>query len=98
MLDGTWSEAKKMFKESLSGAPSRLLSIDAPDRSSYQLRQAATIQQLCTAEVAIRLLEMSDETTAAKGLTCGLNNSGTAIWRSYQTAARRDLASTVPSA
>ena len=99
MLDGTWSEAKKMFKKSPYLAHLPVLSIDAPDRSSYQLRQAATIQQLCTAEVAIRLLEMSDETTAAQGLSLWFEQfRDRYLAGKYQTAARRDLASTVPSA
>jgi DTW domain-containing protein YfiP len=67
MLDGTWREAKKMFKsEYLSTLP--VLGINPSEASLYQLREAAHLHQLCTAEVAIEVLKLAEDTNAAKAL------------------------------
>ena len=67
MLDGTWREASKMFKSpSLANLP--VLGIQPNQGSSYQLREAAHEHQLCTAEVAIEILKMVDDNTAADAL------------------------------
>jgi DTW domain-containing protein YfiP len=67
MLDGTWREAKKMFKsEYLTNFP--VLGIQPLTGSTYQLREAAHLHQLCTAEVAIEVLKMADDNTAAVAL------------------------------
>lgn len=64
MLDGTWREAKKMFKSPyLATMP--VLGIQPEQASRYQLREAAHLHQLCTAEVAIAVLALAGETTAA---------------------------------
>jgi DTW domain-containing protein YfiP len=67
MLDGTWREASKMFK-SPSFATLPVLGIQPKKASSYQLREAAHIHQLCTAEVAIEVLKMADDIHAAQAL------------------------------
>lgn len=67
MLDGTWREASKMFK-SPSFANLPVLGIQPKKASSYQLREAAHIHQLCTAEVAIEVLKMADDKDAAEAL------------------------------
>ncbi len=68
MLDGTWREAKKMFKSPyLATLP--VLGIQPEQASRYALREAAHLHQLCTAEVAIEVLAMAGETHAAKQLT-----------------------------
>jgi hypothetical protein len=67
MLDGTWREANKMFK-SPSFANLPVLGIQPEKASSYQLREAAHIHQLCTAEVAIEVLKMADDEHAAAAL------------------------------
>lgn len=67
MLDGTWREASKMFK-SPSFATLPVLGIQPEQASSYQLREAAHIHQLCTAEVAIEVLKMADDNLAAEAL------------------------------
>ena len=67
MLDGTWREAKKMFKSSYL-APMPVLGIQPIEGSSYQLREAAHLHQLCTAEVAIEVLKMAQENNAALAL------------------------------
>jgi DTW domain-containing protein YfiP len=67
MLDGTWREAKKMFKSpSLAALP--VLGVQPAQGSKYQLREAAHEHQLCTAEVAIEVLKMSADLTAADTL------------------------------
>lgn len=67
MLDGTWREAKKMFKSpSLAHLP--VLGIQPEQSSTYRLREAAHEHQLCTAEVAIEVLNMADDHNAAQAL------------------------------
>ncbi|GGW53971.1 tRNA-uridine aminocarboxypropyltransferase [Alishewanella tabrizica] len=64
MLDGTWREAKKMFRSPyLATLP--VLGIQPEQASDYLLREAAHLHQLCTAEVAISVLDMAQEPEAA---------------------------------
>jgi Uncharacterized conserved protein len=65
LLDGTWSEAKKMFRKSPYLDTIPLLSLISGALSRYELRQAANPEQLCTAEVGMALLQMVEEHTAA---------------------------------
>lgn len=68
MLDGTWREAKKMFKSAyLDALP--VLGIEPETASTYQLREAAHKYQLCTAEVAALILALGGEDIAAQTLT-----------------------------
>jgi DTW domain-containing protein YfiP len=67
MLDGTWREAKKMFKSPyLATMP--VLGIQPEQASRYQLREAAHLHQLCTAEVAIEVLALADDAESASKL------------------------------
>lgn len=67
MLDGTWREAKKMFRSPyLATLP--VLGIQPEQASDYLLREAAHLHQLCTAEVAIAVLELAQEPATAKTL------------------------------
>ena len=67
MLDGTWREAKKMFRSPyLATLP--VLGIQPEHASDYLLREAAHLHQLCTAEVAISVLQMAQEPDAAAAL------------------------------
>ena len=68
MLDGTWPEARKMFRKSpyLDNLP--VISVDLSRLSAYRLREAQAEGQYCTAEVAIALLDMTGDTRAATGL------------------------------
>jgi len=64
LLDGTWREAKKMFRSSyLAHLP--VLGIQPTLASSYQLREAAHPHQLCTAEVCIEVLKAANEPATA---------------------------------
>jgi DTW domain-containing protein len=67
MLDGTWREAKKMFKSNYLGQLP-VLGIQPSEGSVYQLREAAHLHQLCTAEVAIEVLKLAEDTAAAAAL------------------------------
>lgn len=67
MLDGTWREAKKMFKSPyLATLP--VLGIQPEQASNYALREAAHLHQLCTAEVAIEVLKLAGDLAAATAL------------------------------
>ena len=68
MLDGTWAEARKMFRKSpyLNQFPVFSLNVDAA--SDYQLREASRAEQHCTAEVAAALLQQAGDLPAADGL------------------------------
>ena len=68
MLDGTWREAKKMFRSAyLNKLP--VLGLEPETASTYQLREAAHKHQLCTAEVAALILALGGEELAAQTLT-----------------------------
>lgn len=69
MLDGTWTEARKMFRKSpyLDALP--VISVDLSKTSAYRLREAHAEGQYCTAEVAMALLELAGDTQAAQELT-----------------------------
>lgn len=67
-LDGTWREARKMFRSAwLNEIP--VISIDPAQASQYLLRVAAHEHQLGTAEVAVPVLESLGFTTAALALS-----------------------------
>lgn len=69
MLDGTWPEARKMFRKSpwLDNLP--LISVDLSRISAYSLREVHAEGQYCTAEVAIALLDLAGDTGAATALS-----------------------------
>lgn len=68
MLDGTWTEARKMFRKSpyLDALP--VISVDLSRISAYRLRESHSDDQYCTAEVAIALLDLAGDQAAAKSL------------------------------
>lgn len=67
MLDGTWREAKKMFRSPyLANLP--VLGIQPEQASDYRLREAAHLHQLCTAEVAVEVLKLAEDYKAASDL------------------------------
>ena len=67
MLDGTWREAKKMFRSPyLATLP--VLGIQPQQASAYLMRDAALSHQLCTAEVGIAVLRLAQDNAAADAL------------------------------
>ena len=61
ILDGTWKEARKIFRKSyfLKGLP--IVSIAPNYVSNYDLRRGAAEGNLCTIEAAIEMIKMSGE-------------------------------------
>jgi DTW domain-containing protein YfiP len=68
LLDGTWDEARKMFRKSpyLQNFP--VLSLQPEQLSRYQLRRAQTEAHLCTAEVGALCLDLARDHHAAAAL------------------------------
>jgi len=69
LLDGTWDEARKMFRKSpyLQNFP--VLSLQPEQLSRYTLRRAQSASHLCTAEVGAMCLELARDTQAALALS-----------------------------
>jgi DTW domain-containing protein YfiP len=68
LLDGTWDEARKMFRKSpyLQNFP--VLSLQPEQLSRYKLRRAQSESHLCTAEVGALCLDLANDTQAAAAL------------------------------
>jgi DTW domain-containing protein YfiP len=68
LLDGTWDEARKMFRKSpyLQNFP--VLSLQPEQLSRYKLRRSQTEAHLCTAEVGALCLALAHDTQAAQAL------------------------------
>lgn len=73
LLDGTWPEARRMFRKSpyLDRLP--VLSLQPGQRSRYRLRHALHDDHLCTSEVAALCLALAGETRAAQTLEAYLD-------------------------
>lgn len=69
MLDGTWREARRMFRKSEYLQHLPVLGVRPVAQSDYLLREAAHDYQLCTAEVGVEVLKLAGETTSADALT-----------------------------
>jgi DTW domain-containing protein len=70
MLDGSWREAKKMFRKSPYLDRFPVFSMTPEQTSVYQVRKAAREYQLATAEVASGALAMLGETQQADIMHC----------------------------
>lgn len=68
MLDGTWAEARKMFRKSPYLDTLPVIAVNLSRVSAYLLRKARAPGQYCTAEVAIALLDLAGDTQAARAL------------------------------
>ena len=68
LLDGTWSEARKMFRKSpyLDGLP--VLGLHPEHASRYRLRRSAQDHHFCTAEIAALCLDLAGDAVAAEAL------------------------------
>ena len=73
LLDGTWTEARKMFRKSpyLQGLP--VLSLSSEQLSRYKLRRSRVESHFCTAEVGAMCLEHHGDVHAAQTLTAYLD-------------------------
>lgn len=68
LLDGTWAEARKMFRRSpyLDRLP--VLSLEADRTSQYKLRNSGRTDHLCTSEVAAWCMSLAGEHLAEQTL------------------------------
>lgn len=68
LLDGTWAEARKMFRKSpyLDHLP--VLSLQPEQISNYRLRRSNRDDHFCTSEVAALCMELAGEPQAAQAL------------------------------
>ena len=73
LLDGTWSEARKMFNKSRYLDAFPVLSLHPDHVSNYRLRRAARDDHFCTAEVAALCLALAGEPHAADTLAAYLD-------------------------
>jgi len=86
LLDGTWSEARKMFRRSpyLDHLP--VLSLQPGHDSTYRLRRSAHAQHFCTAEVAAQCLALAHEPLAADTLAAYFD-----VFSAHYLSAKRNL-------
>lgn len=73
LLDGTWSEARKMFNRSPYLAALPVLSLEPQRASHYKLRRSRRDDHFCTSEVAALCLDLAGETHAALVLAAYLD-------------------------
>jgi DTW domain-containing protein YfiP len=73
LLDGTWSEARKMFRKSPYLDRFPVLSLHADQVSNYRLRRSSNERHFCTSEVAALCLALAGETHAANTLAAWLD-------------------------
>ena len=73
LLDGTWSEARKMFRRSpyLDHLP--VLSLDPSRASRYKLRRSRCDDHFCTSEVAALCLDLAGDSVAGQTLEAYLD-------------------------
>lgn len=73
LLDGTWSEARKMFRKSPYLDTFPVLSLNPGLSSNYQLRRSTRDDHFCTSEVAALCLALAGEAHAATVLATYLD-------------------------
>ena len=85
LLDGTWSEARKMFRKSpyLDGLP--VLSLNPGLVSNYRLRRSIRDDHFCTSEVAALCLALAGESHAAEVLAAYLD-----VFTAHYLSAKRN--------
>jgi DTW domain-containing protein YfiP len=102
LLDGTWSEARKMFRKSpwLDHLP--VLSLNPDQISRYQLRRSRRSDHFCTSEVAALCMSLAGEHAAEQTLEAYLDvfthhylqakNQLPVVWDDAAHARLRELA------
>lgn len=68
LLDGTWRQARKIYRQSNYLQRLPLIQLSAATESNYGMRKALMPHHLCTVEVAIQLLEQTRQEQAGKVL------------------------------
>ncbi|STQ75262.1 tRNA-uridine aminocarboxypropyltransferase [Grimontia hollisae] len=93
LIDGTWQEAKKIFRKSPWMDSIPVLSIKTSERSRYHVREAAGESQLATAEVAAKVLALNGEQFASKCLDAWFD-----VFREHYLAGKKQRQLPVPGA
>jgi len=93
LLDGTWSEARKMFGRSpyLDAMP--VLSLAPAEASQYRLRRSRCSNHFCTSEVASQCLSLAGDTVAGETLDAYLS-----VFTHHYLQAKNQLAPDLDSA
>jgi len=73
LLDGTWAEARKMFRRSPCLDHLPVLSLQPEQISSYKLRRSRRDDHFCTSEVAALCLSLAGENLAGQTLEAYLD-------------------------
>jgi hypothetical protein len=73
LLDGTWSEARKMFRKSPYLDPLPVLSLQPQQVSRYRLRRSHRDDHFCTSEVAAQCFGLAGEDHAEQTLAAWLD-------------------------
>ncbi|MHC1684816.1 MAG: tRNA-uridine aminocarboxypropyltransferase [Clostridiaceae bacterium] len=66
IIDGTWKEAKKIFKRSEYLRDLPIISLEPNFKSEFDLRKGADSNGLCTIEAAIEVLKLNMESESSK--------------------------------
>lgn len=61
LLDATWTEARKIFRKSPYLEKFPVLSIQPENLSKYLLRRSKVAEHLCTSEIAVECLRISED-------------------------------------
>ena len=72
LLDGTWSEARKIFRKSPYLDQFPVLSLQPALPSAYRLRRSSHAHHFCTSEVAALCLDLAGDRLAAQTLSAYL--------------------------
>jgi DTW domain-containing protein YfiP len=86
LLDGTWSEARKIFRKSPYLSPFPVLSLQPARSSTYRLRRSSHAHHFCTSEVAALCLALAGDQLAAQTLDAYL-----AVFSNRYLQARQSL-------
>ncbi len=73
LLDGTWAEARKMFRRSPYLDPLPVLSLHPDQISQYKLRRSHRDDHFCTSEVAALCMKLAGEHVAEQTLAAYLD-------------------------
>lgn len=90
LLDGTWRQARRMFRHSVYLQNLPVISLDKARTSAYALRKAIHEGQLCTAEVASALLLQIGEVQAGEALDLYFKRFNSHYIASRRRWAKRD--------
>lgn len=86
LLDGTWAEARKMFRKSPYLDPLPVLSLHPEHVSNYRLRRSAHDHHFCTSEVAALCLQLAGEEHTARLLATWLD-----VFSTHYLSVKRNL-------